>query len=141
MTANGLAAALEGLERGAARPEDVSTVHAAIEAAGGAVGAGAVTVGGDANNTTIHTDVHIGDKTFNLHLTPELLEVLRPTPAASTLFNLPDAPRHFVGRSREEAQLLEALSRGDGSQAIVGLRGVGGIGKMNRSGFAGGSKP
>ena len=105
MTADGLAAALERLERGAARPEDVATVHAAIEAAGGAVGAGAVTIGGDAKNTTIQTNVHIGDKHFNLHLTAELLEVLSPTPTASTLFNLPDGPRRFVGRSREEAQL------------------------------------
>ncbi len=124
-----LAAALERLERRAARPEDVATVRAAVEAAGGAVAVGAVTVGGDANNTTIHTDVHIGDKAFDLQLGPELIEVLSPTPPASALFDLPDGPRRFVGRSREEAQLLETLSRGAGAQAIVGLHGVGGIGK------------
>ena len=127
MTDAGLGAALERLERGAALPDDAATVRAAIAGAG--IGAGAVKVGRDANGATIQTDVRIGDNCYHLSLTPELLEALQPTPPASTLFNLPDPPREFVGRIEEEALLLETLSRGQQAQAIVGVRGIGGVGK------------
>ena len=127
MTDAGLGAALERLERGAALPDDAATVRAAIAGAG--IGAGAVKVGRDANGATIQTDVRIGDNCYHLSLTPELLEALQPTPPASTLFNLPDPPREFVGRIEEEVLLLETLSRGQQAQAIVGVRGIGGVGK------------
>lgn len=46
----------------------------------------------------------------------------------SSLFLLPSVPDHFVGRADQERDLVAALKKG-GSRAIVGIRGMGGIGK------------
>ena len=126
MPTDDLEAALERLERGAPAMGDIAMIRGALATA---VGAGAVTIGRDANGATVTTDVVLGGKSVHLHLPAATFAELMPPPPVSTLFNLPDVPSAFVGRAAPEARLLADLSRGRTAQAIVGLRGIGGIGK------------
>ena len=93
-----------------------------------AEGVGAISIGGDASEATINTDVTIEGNRYALSLTPEIIDALRPVLAAP-LSNLPPAPAHFVDRAEDVTALLRALASGAESQAITALRGIGGIGK------------
>ena len=124
---------LQKLAAGTLAPPERAELSDAIELQGGIQGAGAIQVDGNAPGATLTTHVEIGTATYQIVLTPEAIAALQPPPVASTLFNLPDPPETFVGRAEAEAQLLADLSSGR-SRAIVGVRGIGGIGKTALAG-------
>ena len=125
-----IASLLQKISGGLGTPAERDALTRAVAEEGGIHGVGAITVDGDATGSTLTTNVQIGGTVFQVTLTPEVIAALMPPPpVASTLFNLPDVPPAFVGRAAPEARLLADLSRGRNAQAIVGLRGIGGIGK------------
>lgn len=74
---------------------------------------------------TIGVGGNVTGSTFNIN---QAAPVSQEAPDSS-LFLLPPNPSNFVGREEEEAALVAALASGGGTQAIVGVQGMGGVGK------------
>ena len=117
--------ALERLQTGITDAADLETLRRALQAGQIALATGerAVALGGSAEGALIITgDIRIE---LNAHQRADLERLL-----AARRYNLPSLPEHYVPREEYLAPLRQALlSDGAAALGIVGVRGMGGIGK------------
>jgi sugar lactone lactonase YvrE len=118
-----LAEILERIDRGEQTPEDIRILRQALRTGQATLATGdrAVAIGGSADGAIIITgDVRIE---LNSRQRADLERLL-----ASRRYNIPPLPEHYI--PRDLAPLRQILLRGDATALrIVGVRGMGGIGK------------
>ncbi len=116
---------LKRSSRGEETPEDIRILRHVVQTAQVATGERAVAIGGSADGAVIITGDGNIVQVLNARQRADLERLL-----ATRRYNIPSLPEHYVPREEYLAPLRQALlSDGAAALGIVGVKGMGGIGK------------